>query len=50
VPSLGEIGLSFSGGIATRSSAGMTLDEVLKTADHAMYEAKRRGRGRVVAR
>jgi len=50
VPSLGEIGLSFSGGIATRSSAGMTLDEVLKTADHAMYEAKRRGRGRVVAK
>ncbi len=48
--SLGGINLSFSGGIATRKSAGETLESILKAADNAMYEAKRRGRGRVVAK
>jgi diguanylate cyclase (GGDEF)-like protein len=41
--------LSFSGGIAWRKGAGSALEDVLRTADRAMYEAKRLGRGRVVA-
>jgi len=47
--SLHGMRLSFSGGITWRKSAGATLEEVLRTADKAMYEAKRLGRGRVVA-
>jgi diguanylate cyclase (GGDEF)-like protein len=41
--------LSFSGGIAWRKGAGTALEDVLRAADRAMYEAKRLGRGRVVA-
>ena len=41
--------LSFSGGIAWRKGAGTVLEDVLRTADRAMYEAKRLGRGRVAA-
>lgn len=47
--SLHGMPLSFSGGITWRKSAGAALEEILRTADKAMYEAKRLGRGRVVA-
>ncbi len=47
--SLHGMPLSFSGGIAWRKSAGAALEEMLRTADKAMYEAKRLGRGRVAA-
>ena len=48
IEALGAGRLTFSGGIATRESAGDQLDGVLKAADSALYEAKAQGRARVV--
>ena len=38
--SLRGMQLTFSGGITRRKGAGTTLEDVLRTADRAMYEAK----------
>lgn len=42
----GDINLSFSAGVA-QAAPGMVLDEVLRQADDALYEAKLAGRNRV---
>lgn len=44
-----EVALPGSIGIAAVSDPGVTADELLRRADLALYQAKTRGRGRVVA-
>lgn len=41
------LGITFSAGIAERKRHGELLSELLKIADHAMYQAKNEGRNRV---
>jgi len=42
------VAASVSVGVAFRSAAGATVDELIQEADAAMYEAKRAGKGRAV--
>ena len=42
------IRVTISIGVAIPSQAGRTLDDLLAAADHALYQAKRNGRDRVV--
>ncbi len=44
----GTVGVSLSVGISVSSTGHETLDEMLRSADEAMYQAKRGGRGRSV--
>jgi diguanylate cyclase (GGDEF)-like protein len=44
-----ELTLSVSIGVATLDETLRTLDGILKKADDALYEAKKRGRNRVTA-
>ena len=48
LPSLPDVRLSISGGIASATPPDQDLDGLLKRADQALYEAKKRGRGCVV--
>ena len=43
-----QVGISCSVGVATFPQDGATPPELLKTVDDLMYEAKRKGRNRVV--
>jgi diguanylate cyclase (GGDEF)-like protein len=45
----GEFFVTFSAGVAGFPDDGSSVDELLRAADRRLYEAKRRGRGRVVA-
>jgi diguanylate cyclase (GGDEF)-like protein len=44
----GDIRVTLSVGVATYPDHGQTVDELLRSADHALYQAKREGRNRVV--
>ena len=44
----GEIAVTLSVGVASYPDHGHTVDELLRSADHALYQAKREGRNRVV--
>jgi diguanylate cyclase len=44
----GDIRVTLSVGVATYPDNGQTVDELLRSADHALYQAKREGRNRVV--
>lgn len=44
----GDIHVTLSVGVATYPENGQTVDELLRSADHALYQAKREGRDRVV--
>ena len=43
-----SVNVSASIGIAQRSDANISADELIQEADEAMYEAKHTGKGRVV--
>lgn len=47
VPALGDSAVTCSMGVAARGPAVPTLDALLKHADRALYDAKRRGRNRI---
>jgi len=44
----GEIAITMSVGVASYPEHGHTVDELLRNTDHALYQAKREGRNRVV--
>ena len=44
----GDIHVTLSVGVAAFPENGQTVDELLRNADHALYQAKREGRNRVV--
>ena len=45
-----DINVTISSGIAQKNSDTTTLDELLKEADHSLYEAKGNGKNRSVVR
>jgi two-component system cell cycle response regulator len=48
LPFLGEWRLGISGGLASKSPPYPDLESLLKAADDALYEAKTKGRGRII--
>jgi diguanylate cyclase (GGDEF)-like protein len=44
----GEVAVTLSVGVACYPDQGHTVDELLRNTDHALYQAKREGRNRVI--